>query len=339
MKLNSKELSQITYGALDVLEDEDYISFERFTKQQKEYYRETNEGFYKKSHHSASMLIDFKTDSETLSFSYKTTFRATRAWYYFDIYENDMMILHHGEDLGESLEGSGEIKIKLSRGMKRVRIYLPFSQKTCLKDFTLDDGAAVISIPRVLNTLVLGDSITQGYDAKYPSLHYVNLMVERYSMSYANQAIGGERFDAGALGKEKVMDADMITLAMGINDWASLGFDEIEKNADKYFSALTEIYKDVPIIYISPIWIDRDKNDTTLLPTVEMLESLASSYGAYIVHGLDLVPHDKGMFSDGVHPTDLGFSEYSKKLFQNLDSIISVIKKAKEEKATGITVL
>ena len=36
MKLNSKELSQITYGALDVLEDEDYISFERFTKQQKE---------------------------------------------------------------------------------------------------------------------------------------------------------------------------------------------------------------------------------------------------------------------------------------------------------------
>ena len=339
MKLNSKELSQITYGALDVLEDEDYISFERFTKQQKEYYRETNEGFYKKSPHSASMLMDFKTDSESLSFSYKTAFRATRAWYYFDIYEDDMMILHHGEDLGDRLEGDGEIKIKLGHGMKRVRIYMPFSQRVYIKDFTLDDGAAVIPSIRSLNALVLGDSITQGYDARYPSLHYVNLMLERYSMSYVNQAIGGERFDDGALGKEKVMDADLITLAMGINDWASLGFDEIEKNADKYFSALTEIYKDVPIIYISPIWIDRDKNDTTLLPTIEMLESVASSYGAYIIHGLDLVPHDKGMFSDGVHPTDLGFSEYSKKLFPQIDKIIEYITKAKEEKETGISVL
>lgn len=339
MKLNAKELSQITFGALKVWDEDGFITFDRFSDAQSAYYKETNEGFYKRVLHSACVVIDFKTDSKAISFEYKTTSRASRSWYSFDIYENDMMILHHSEDLGEDTEGNGKIEVKLSRGIKRVRVYLPFSQRTQIKDFTLDDGAAIISAKRRINALVLGDSITQGYDARYPSLHYVNLMTEKYSMNYVNQAIGGECFNADALGTEKVIDADVITVAMGINDWASREFDVIEKNADKYFSTLTELYKGVPIIYISPIWIDREKNDTTLIPTVEMLESVALSYGANIVHGLDLVPHDKGMFSDGVHPNDLGFSEYSKKLFPQIDKIIEYITKAKEEKEIGLTVL
>ena len=107
----------------------------------------------------------------------------------------------------------------------------------------------------------------------------------------------------------------------------------------KNFSTLTNVYKNVPIIYISPLWLKHEGNDTTLLPAVEMLESVASSYGANIIRGLDLVPHDEGMFSDGVHPTDLGFSEYSKRLFPGIDKIIEIIAKAKEEKEIGLTVL
>ena len=339
MNFKYQDVEKFTFGTTRVTEENDYIIFERFTEDQINYYKETNEGFYKKSLHSASVLMDFTTDSESLSFVYKTSFRATRSYYYFDIYENDMMILHHGEDLGDKLEGDGNIEVKLGRGMKRVRIYFPFSQKTSIKDFTLDDGAAVIPSHKNLNALILGDSITQGYDAFYPSLHYANLMAEKYSFNYVNQAIGGEIFNPDALGKNKVIEADVITLAMGINDWASFPFDKVEENADKYFSTLTNLYKDVPIIYISPIWINREGNDTTLLPTVEMLESVASSYGAHVIHGLDLVPHDAGMFYDGVHPTDLGFSEYSKKLLPQIENIITIIKKAKEEKEIGLTVL
>jgi lysophospholipase L1-like esterase len=339
MKLNAKELSQITFGALRVTDEDSLITFDRFTELQKKFYQETKKGFYKRALHTAGIVIDFKTDSEKLSFSYKASFRVTRSWYYFDVYENDMMILHHGEDLGDRTEGEGKIDITLSRGMKRVRIYLPYSQRIQLTDFELDDGAAVISIQRPLKALILGDSVTQGFDAKYPSLHYVSLMTERYSMSYINQAIGSETFNAGILGSEKVTEPDVITLAMGSNDWATKAFDEIERDADKYFSTLTNIYEDVPIIYISPIWLKHEGNGTTLPTAIEMLESVASSYGAHVIHGLDLVPHDEGMFSDGVHPTDLGFSEYSKRLFQQTDRIIEIIKKAKEEKEIGLTVL
>ena len=337
MKLNLKDLSQITRGMLKIAEEDGYVIFERFTESQMNYYKENSEGFHKRALHSASVVIDFITDSEELSFDYKISDSASRLWYYFDIYENDTMILHKGSETVDISDGN--IKIKLRHGMKRVRIYLPFSQKTHIKNFTLDDGAAIITNERVLNALILGDSITQGYDAIYPSLHYVNIMTERYSMNYVNQAIGGEKFNADILGKEKIFEPDVITLAMGINDWVSYQFDEIYKNADRYFETLTTLYEGVPVIYISPIWIDREGNDTTLLQTIEMLESVASSYGAHIVHGLDLVPHDAGMFSDGVHPTDLGFSEYAKKLFPQIDKIIEYIKKAKEEKATGLTVL
>ena len=337
MKLNAKELFGITYGALSVTENEGYITFDRFTEKQLDYYKTENTESYKRSLHSASMMLDFTTDSENLSFKYKVSDYASRQWYYFDIYENDMMILHHGSDTIEVYEG--EIKLKLSRGMKRVRVYFPFSVKTCINDFTLDDGSAIISSQRRINALILGDSITQGYDGKYPSLHYVNQMTERYSMFYVNQAIGGERFNANLLDDIGNFKPDVITLAMGINDWVSYQFDEIEKNADRFFSRIAELYQGVPIIYISPIWINREGNDTTLPITVDMLESVAGSYGAYIIHGPDLVPHDPGMFSDGVHPTDLGFSEYSKKLFLRLDGVIDIIKKAKEEREIGLTVL
>ncbi len=337
MKLTAKDFSAITFGALKITENDGGISFDRFTEVQMNYYKETNESFYKKSLHSASMIIDFTTDSEALSFSYKVSDFATRTWYYFDVYENDMMILHQGGDTVETSDG--EIKLKLCHGMKRIRIYLPFSQKTYIRDFTLDDGAAIIANERKLNALILGDSITQGYDARYPSLSYVNLMTERYSLNYVNQAIGGERFNSEILGNEKVFPADLITLAMGINDWAGCGFDEIEKNADKYFSTLTSLYTDTPIIYISPIWINREGNDTTLIATVEMLESVANSYGAHVIHGLDLVPHDAGMYSDGTHPTDLGFSEYAKRLFVQTDKLIEIIKRVKDEKETGLAVI
>lgn len=330
MILTKKEISEITLGALHVTEEDGEMSFDRFTESQLNYYKTTNEGYYTRAHHSASILFDFLTDSEKMSFDYRVTRFAKVESHYFDVYENDMMILHKGHDTADVSEG--KVEVSLSKGMKRVRVYLPFSQKAHIKNFSLDDGAAVIKRDRPLKALILGDSITQGYHAKYPSLNYSNLMIERYSFDFVNQAIGGERFNADILGDTKVIEPDVITVAMGINDWVSYQFDEIEKNADKYFSTLRSIYKNVPIIYISPIWIDREGNDTTLLATVEMLESVASSYGAHIIHGLDLVPHDKGMFSDGVHPTDLGFSEYAKRLFPIMDRFIENIKKVKEER-------
>ena len=337
MILTLKDIKAITLGAINITERDGNIEFCRFTDAQLEYYAKTNESFYKKALHSASMLMDFTTDSEAVSFHYTVSDHSSRTLHYFDVYENDMMILHHGSDTLDVTEG--DISVKLGKGMKRVRIYMPFSQKTRIRDFTLDDGAAVIVTEKPLNALILGDSITQGYDARYPSLSYVNLMTERYNLSYVNQAIGGEHFNAEILGKEKVFEPDFITVALGINDWASNPFDKVESDADSYFRTLTDIYKGTPIIYISPIWINRSGNDTTLIATVEMLESVASSYGAHIVHGLDLVPHDAGLYSDGTHPCDLGFNEYAKRLFKRTDGLIELFKKTKDEKANGLTVL
>ena len=327
----------MTLGALDIAECDGKISFCRFTKEQLDIYEKIGEASYKRALHSASVMMDFTTDSETLAFHYEVSDFATRTMHYFDIYENDMMILHTGSDSPDV--SSGDITLKLSRGMKRIRIYFPYSQKTLISSFTLDDGAAIIIRERTLSALILGDSITQGYDARYPSLSYANLMAEKYKLNYVNQAIGGEGFVSGVIGKEKIFEPDFLTVAMGINDWASRPFDRVERDADNYFKELSEIYKNTPIIYISPIWINREGNDTTLIATVEMLESVASSYGAHIIRGLDLVPHDAGMLSDGTHPTDLGFNEYAKRLFTHMDGTIALINKIKEEKKNGITVL
>lgn len=337
MKLSLNDIKSITLGTVKITENDGAFSFYRLTDAQLDYYERTTERYFIRGQQTASVLMDFTTDAENISFHYTVSGSAGKPFYFFDIYEDDMLIYHKGADVPD--EDEGDVSVSFRRGMKRVRIYLPFSRKTILSDVTITDGAAMIAAERKLNALILGDSITQGSDGRYTSLSYANRMIERYKLNYINQGVGGEKFHAESLGDTKIIDPDFITLAMGVNDWATNPFDEIERDADGYFAKLTALYPSVPIIYISPIWINREGNDTTFLATVEMLESIATSYGAHVIHGLDLVPHEAEMLSDGVHPNDFGFSQYSERLFKKIDGLIELFKKNKEEKENGLTVL
>ena len=62
-----------------------------------------------------------------------------------------------------------EKKFELGDGEKKVTVFLPWSFSLSLKELTLDDNSSLSPIKREKNMLVIGDSITHGYDALYPS--------------------------------------------------------------------------------------------------------------------------------------------------------------------------
>ena len=311
MTLTTAQLEKITFGSLYTTEDENGFSTNRYTEEQRAYLKEYRNDFYIKSFASSSSFVDFKTDSKTLKFEYTLSYYCSREYAYFDVYENDTMILHHGSDSKDDF--SGEVSVSLSEGEKRVRVYFPNIQRTSIKNFTLDDGASVIPTEKKYRALVLGDSITHGYDARYPSLSYANVMIEELSLNAINQAIGGEVFNAPTLSDKDIWSPDIITVAFGINDWSKHEYERAISDATAYFEKLRAIYKDTPIVYISPLWTSRNPARQPMLPKyIKSFEQIAASHGAYLIRGFDVVPHDNGMFTDGLHPSDLGFSQYAK---------------------------
>ena len=66
MKLNLEQIRHICQGAVRVEACDTGVQLFRFTKEQEDYYRQTNMNFYKKALASAGMKLCFETDSRFL---------------------------------------------------------------------------------------------------------------------------------------------------------------------------------------------------------------------------------------------------------------------------------
>ena len=321
MRLSANDIKKITFGALRYEERDGWLGFSRFTEEQAQIY--ASHDFSPREIASSSIMLDFSTDSEHLSFDYRVVPGSSRRMYFFDIYKDDVMICHKGEEVAELC--SGHVEVLLGGGTKRVRVCLPWSFGAEIKALTLDDGARFTRTEKKHRALVLGDSITQGYTATYPSLSYANLMIEALGLDAINQAVGGEIFRAENLGSTPVCDPDIITVAYGTNDWKATTTARVDREVPRYFARLYELYPNARIVYVSPLW--RGNHD---LPTrtgdffehCDKLERLAREAGLYVISGRALVPHMSDFFEDVVlHPNDLGFRLYAKALAKEIEKL------------------
>ena len=318
MTLTLNDIRKITRGALSVREEAEKFYFERFSEEQKDYYLKAFERSGIRAAATASVILDFYTDSENLSFDYEIDQLNYNLsdFLFFDVYEDSIMIAHVGEHKKKWLSGS--VNIPLKKGEKRVRVYFPNIFKMSVSKVTIDDGASLRAHVGGRKALILGDSITQGNEAFYPSLTYANTLIRDLELDAVNQAIGGEIFRAGALGNTPLFSPDIITVAYGTNDWVS-GF--IPEMAREYFEKLVSLYPNAKIFYISPIWRENSEREVggyTFRAACEKLKSLAREAGLLVIEGENIMPPVPDLYCDGLHPTDLGFTEYSKNLIKAL---------------------
>lgn len=323
MILTTKDINSICFGALRIEERDGWICFNRFTEEQERIY--TSHNFSPREKSTSSVMLDFHTDSERLDFDYRVVPGSSRKLYYFDVYADGVMVYHGGEAEAELCQG--HVSAELGAGMKRVCVHFPWSYGAKISNVILDDGATIRRSEKKLKALILGDSITQGYTADYPSLTYANLLIEELGLDAVNQAVGGEIFRAENLGSVPVCEPDIITVAYGTNDWSKLDIGRIDADAESYFARLRALYPRARVIYISPIWRadkDMERPSGSFDTHCNRLIAIARSHGAFAVDGRKLTPHVKSVFEDRrLHPNDLGFTQYARLLVKAIEGVIS----------------
>ncbi len=323
MKLTLNDIRTIAHGALCVREENGEINLSRFTDPQREYYRLSSEknptnGFFRKTFATSGIRLEFVTDSDLLAFTYHTAYASSRRFYYFDIFVDGVMVEHFGhENISES---RADFSMKLPEGTHTVCIYLPCLAQASFCDFTLSDGAFFRPVERPLKLLCYGDSITQGYDAKYPSQTYANLLADKLGAELVDQGIGGEHFCPGLIAEDIPYAPDIITVAYGTNDWSNQDPTLTTERANAFYAELRRRYPAAKIFAITPIW-RADNHRVTKIGTFEqgrdIVRNAARAAGVTaVIEGDGMIPHLPEACADlYLHPNDFGFKFYANALY------------------------
>ena len=318
MKLTLQDMRRMMHGALDVREQDGYFCFTRFTDRQQAHYDEVKPDFGVKAHATSGVRLEFVTDSSQFSFDYHTHIASSREFYYFDVFVDGVMMQHVGHD--NIREAVSSVKVKLAEGTHRVAVYFPCLAQALIKNVTLDDGATLEPVIKPRRMICYGDSITQGYDAKYSSQTYANLIADKLDAEMLDQGIGGEIFRPSLIDPDMDFTPDIITVAYGTNDWSGQERERTVTNANAFYEKLRRTYPNAKIFAITPIWRADDDRVTKVgvfAEGVQIVKDAASAQeGVVIVDGDKMVPHLREVMADKyLHPNDYGFKFYANALY------------------------
>lgn len=311
MKLNFDEIIKITEGYSQALIHDDSITFERMENETISQFINSDwirEDYEKRSHATANIVLDFFTNSETIKISYKNVNSASsRSFWYIDTLVNNNIISHHGEEF--FLKNSGEVTIKLYETPARVTIYLPCLYRLDIQSIEIEDGCFIKKAEKKLKFLFYGDSITQGYDVRLPSLSYSAIVGRAFNAEVKNLAVGGSFFEPNILSCK--YDADFVFITYGTNDWAHKPFERIMSDSSRFFSRIKELYGDKKVTVLLPFYrldINEKKEYTNDFYKVrEMIKNNALSNGLDVVDTIDWLIKDEHSYSDKhLHPNEFG---------------------------------
>lgn len=315
-------LRELAWGVAAVSELPSGIFFSRMTDHQLKFY-EDRQDFGMKSLASAGVRLEFETDAESVSLEGFLMPGSSRRFAFFDIFVNGLMVQHEGsENFIEKPEFS--FTIPLNGTINKVVIYFPNLSAAILNKLEFHGETKILPIEKKRKILCFGDSITQGYDAKFSSLSYPNQLADALNADMLNKAIGGETFQPGLLEEPDPFLPDLITVAYGTNDWSKLEKEELTENSRGFAELLVKHYPGVPVFGFLPIW-RADHDRITGCGTFEEARRIVrQAYEAHpqikVIDGLPFVPHVQECFSDQyLHPNDVGFQYMGK-------SIVDAIK-------------
>ena len=337
MNLNLSQIRCITTGAVRIEEIDGNIHFYRFTKQQEELYKNRNDDFYKKTLATSGIQMRFRTNSQTIFLSVDITGGSSRSYFSFEVFVNgeriDTLNNFSKEDMQRDYTksvfplGNFSKKFCLGMGEKEVCIYFPFSVKATLKEFIIDDDSFIKPIKPSKKMLCFGDSITQGYDALYPSNKYITKLANMLRAIEYNKAIGGEIFFPELAAAKEDFEPDYITVAYGTNDWNRCTKEEFTYNCREFFYNLNNNYPNTNIIAITPIW-RKEMNESRPFGDFknvgEIIQKQAAEFrNIFVIQGFEFVPPNENLFADlRLHPNDNGFEYYFENLLKHIKDVL-----------------
>ena len=315
MKLSGKTLIKLTKGAVYYTEEKGYFTPFTYSREQIEYMADPayDWGWRMRARFTGGVRLEFKTDSRHISFEYRASHSHERA-NTFDLYINGVMSAVY--KIGEKLEG--KVEFSLPMGEKLVTVYFPCESEAAIKNFTIDGGYRATR-DKGTKYLILGDSITQGAGPDFASGAYVHSLCRKTGFNVVAQGIGGYRYEAKDLMRVEGFEPEKIIVFLGTNYY------DIEQESHGYFYAqavkeyyarLTELYPNIPIISVTPLWRNNDGTDMErLLWCIDTIKAECALYpNIKVADGFDLLPNVSECLADGVHPNAYGAELLAKNL-------------------------
>lgn len=329
MKLNTSQLGKIIHNVLSYSFDENgKLHFHRFSQEQREIYALESQDWAMKTQSSASVTLDFVTDSDFIALKFDLYPGSSQKWGSIDLYVDGVFYANrYADDLSIKLAG-----FRLPEGQHRVTVYFPWSAQSVVSEVHLSDGASIIPVEKDLKLLCFGDSITQGYTSKYTSLSYVNQVSRALDAEVVNQGIGGYYFNETTI-DESILSCkpDIITVAYGTNDYSRYETaEEYALNTGKYIQKLASLFPDTKIVGILPIYRNDQNYQVRKLYRSYSLEDarqiLRQQYEAlpngYVLEETG-IPHIPQVYApDFLHPNEFGFSLMSQGVIRKLKEIL-----------------
>lgn len=311
-KLSNEDLKKLFYGVYTYKEIDGYLAFYRCSEEQ--IVNLAYDKFYQdRAKFTASACIGFGTRAEKISFDYKIANIALRDT--IDVYIDGVLTTYQSE---EELPLQGTISLNLPIGEKKVEIYFPIDTEIHIKDFYIDGEYSALP-PKACNILWLGDSITQGAGGFMGGQTYVNIVTRKMNYNSLNQGLGGYRFDTHVLLPLPDFKPDKIFVALGTNDWVG-GF---EDRAGEFFSKLQELYPNIPVLVITPLWrgdIPEKISEYEIMK--HHISKIAKKYqNMQVVDGFEMIPHVSQAFWDNLHPNAWGYELYANKLIEKIKEL------------------
>ena len=317
MIFNKEIFDSVLRGAYDTCTLEDGALYaRRFTEQQR---RVIGEKVPTVPYHNAGMRLDFYTDAEGMSMQFRYLRHTSRIFISIDVYEDGVMTYSYLENNAFDAKcGSFDFSFE-KKGKKRVTVYLPYTADLAFERIELAGESFIEPYTDYAGyILMMGDSITHGYDAERTSQSYASCVMRRLDLDGMNQGVGGYTFHQESLDPalfEGKKQPDIITVAYGTNDWNGKTHENFCRDIDEFFVRLREIYPSVPVLVITPVY-----RASHYIPTKagtfefahEYLTTAAKKHpNVYVLDGDKMVPHVYDYYRDvRLHPNDAGFATY-----------------------------
>ena len=313
MVLSFEQIKEITVGAVHIENTDIGMRFYKYSPEMIAAWEERSENFGIAAKCSTGIRLDFHTNSKHLNLEIESPAK-------FEIYVNGLFRCFINDKTSLSMD----IDIPYGRELDdaRITIYFPAHRRGKLKSLELDDGAYIRPHEFDRRILFIGDSITQGWDTMFDSLSFANKISRHFNADSVIQGVGGACFFPEYLEKLQ-KDFDWVVLSYGTNDFDKRkDFDEFYLHMSEYMAKLASMYGDKKVFVISPIWRRISNTDARMRFEVyrAAISEEAKKYGFISVDGALLVPPVQELYTDGLHPNDIGFSIYAENLIRIMEN-------------------
>ncbi len=314
MLLSNKKIKELIFGAVNIEEKSDGIHFYKCTKHQIDTWYSKEKILGQRSEATTGITLDFHTDADFVKFN---VFGIK-----FEVYINNQFYNQYVFKDGEF----HNIELNLQGNENRVTLIFPSHDTPgVLKNVEVKNSTFVSPHKFDRKILFLGDSITQGYNSKYDSLSYAYQVSDYFNAEKVINGIGGTYFLTDSFDTID-FDPDIVIIAFGVNDFFHYNNDSegFKNNFLGFLSKIKEHYGNKKVIVTSPIYIflDLPERYDSYGEHREFICKTAQDFGFYTVDGYECTPHSRDFYADNLHPNDLGFGIYARKLISEINKIL-----------------